>query len=213
MGMKRIKLFENFNNYKGKDLVIVDIQPEYEKGFDFETYEFTEFLNENHNLFNSITILYNGEWTLGMINEFDYKMWMWENGLEEGVEDNFEFYDKGYAFFRYCMDSNIEDGITINLIKYMIKMDINDTRDLDAEFWDGLIEEYKKMGVDMNDARELLEHSDDMIHIPDLMDELKYLRSGNILLTGGHIEECLREVVIALKSLDMDYEILEKFIY
>lgn len=190
--MKYFKLFEQYNQYQGKDLVIVDIQPEYEGGFDFHTEDFISFLNENYELFNSITILYNGEWTLGMISENDYKWWFIENGLEEGVEDNFKFYDKGYAFFRYIIDNNIDDDITINLIKYMIHKEINDTREIDEDTWDELIEYYKQEGVDMEDVRELLEFSGDMINIPDLMEELKGLRSGNILLTGGHVEECLR---------------------
>lgn len=210
--MKYLKLFENFSSYRNKDLVVVDIQPEYETGFDFSIFDFTAFLNENHELFNSITILYNGADTLGMVSENDYAWWLIENGLEEDVLSSLDFYDKGYAFFRYCIDSDIDDDITANLIKYMIDKDVRESRDLDEEFWNELISYYKSIDVDMSDVRELLEHSDDMIYIPDLVDELKNIR-GDILLTGGHVEECLREVVLALKAMGSDYEILDEFTY
>lgn len=211
--MKYFKLYEDYTSYQGKDLIIVDIQPEYEKTFTFDTYDFVNFLNDNYETLNSITIFYNGYQTLGMIEEGDYTMWLMENGLNEDVLNYITFYDKGYAFFRYCIDSNIADDITINLIKYMIENNITETRDLDDSAWDDLIDFYKNEGVDMSDVRTLLEHSDDMIYIPELMYELKKLPTNNILLTGGHVEECLREVVLALKALNIDYELLDEFIY
>ena len=210
--MKYFKLYEQYSQYQGKDLVVVDIQPEYEGGFGFATEDYINFLNENHEMFNSITILYNGE-SLGMVSEYEYKDWFYMNGLDEDVMDSLEFYDKGYAFFRFCMDSDIEDELTVLLIKYMIANDINETRDIEEETWDELIAHYNEMGVDMSDVRELLEHSGDMINIPDLMDELRGLRSGNILLTGGHTQECLREVVIALNALDMEFDMFDEFTY
>ena len=170
------------------------------------------FLNGNHEMFNSITVLYNGE-SMGMVSEHEYIDWFYQNELQEELFDTFKFYDKGYAFFRFCMDKGIDDDLTVYLIKYMIANDINDTRDIDEDTWNELISYYQEMDVDMSDVRELIEHSLDMLNIPDLMEELKELTSGNILLTGGHSEECLKEVELALKALDMEYELLEDFIY
>ena len=148
--MKHLKLFESHSSYNGKDLIIVDIQKEYEDGFSFEIYEFTSFLNDNHDLFNSITVLYNGAETLGMISESEYKWWLIENSLDEEVLDSINFYDKGYAFFRYCMDNSIDDSLTVNLIRYMFENDINDSREIDEEVWNDLINHYKDMDVDMS---------------------------------------------------------------
>ena len=50
-----------------------------------------------------------------------------------------------------------------------------------------------------------------MINIPDLMDFLK--RYSNIVLTGGGINECLKEVEIALNSLDKPYKVLTQYTY
>jgi len=43
------------------------------------------------------------------------------------------------------------------------------------------------------------------------MDFLK--RYSNIVLTGGGIYECLKEVEIALMALDKSYQILNEFTY
>jgi len=194
------------SSFAGKTLVVVDIQPEYEKGFSFETHEFIEFLNQNHEEFSNIVILYNGAETLGMISEGDYHMWLVENGLEEDILNDLYFYDKGYAFFRYCIDESIDEEQIVNLVKFMKAYDINDSRDMTKEKW---LEFVKEHGDE--DIRELLEFSDDMINIPDLMDELD--RYNNIVLTGGGVDECLKEVELSLDALGKSYKIFNTFTY
>ena len=88
----------------------------------------------------------------------------------------------------------------------MIEKDINDSRQLDEEFWDEFIERYGD-----EDVRELLEFADDCINIPDLMEYLS--NYNNIVLVGGGIDECLKEVEIALIALDKPYTTIPKFIY
>jgi len=51
-----------------------------------------------------------------------------------------------------------------------------------------------------------------MINIPDLMDFLKKYGT-KIILCGGGIRECLKEVEIALMALDKNYNILTKYTY
>lgn len=128
-------------------------------------------------------------------------------GVNEEVINNSTFFDKGYAFFRYCIDSGIDHDQIVNLVNFMMKNNINDSRELDEnDFWDKFIEEYGD-----EDIRELMEMSDDMIYIPDLMNFLK--DKSNIILTGGGIDECLKEVEIALMVLNKPYQILEEFTY
>lgn len=202
---KRVDIIENDGSYGGRDLVVVDIQPEYMSGINFLP-SFINFINENYIEFNRIIFLYNGYDTLGMINESDYIMWWLENGLDEEVIDHITFYDKGYAFFRYCIDEGIEDESIVNLVKHMIDNGVNDSRDLGDDFWNEFIELYGD-----EDIRELLEYADDMINIPDLMDVLE--RYNNIILCGGGINECLKEVELSLDVLDKNYSILDKFTY
>ncbi len=159
------------NPIAGKHLVVVDIQPEYIGGFKHFLYKFINFLNTNYEHLGSLTFLYNGKNTLDMIDEVEYKMWWEENGLSIEVIDGANFYDKGYAFFRYCIDSGIDDQSISELVKYMIEKDVNDSRELDNEFWNGFVERYGTHNV-----RELMEFSDDCIYIPDLMEYLTDFR-------------------------------------
>lgn len=206
--INRIHEKSGINITNGADLIVVDIQPEYKDGFTFNLTSFYEFLNENYEGMRSLTFLFNGEDTLGMVSENDFKNWMFEYGLDEEIVYNTTYYDKGYAFFRYCMDSGIDDEDVADLVKFMVKHDVNDSRDMDEEMWGVFMKEYN---VDQSEVRDLLEHSDDMINIPELMDFIS--RYSNIVLCGGGINECLKEVEIALMALDKPYRVLTKYTY
>lgn len=207
---QRNKILENsnINIVTNSNFISVDIQPEYQDSFTFDIYSFTEFLNKNYNKLNSLTFLFNGP-ELGFPSENEYMWWLVENGLNEEVLNYATFYDKGYAFFRYCMDEGIDDDELINLIKYMMSHNINDSREIDEKMWNDFMMKYN---YDQSEIRDLLEVADDMINIPELMNFLqKY--SGKIILCGGGINECLKEVEIALMVLDKNYNILTKFTY
>lgn len=208
---QRNKLLESsgINMTQNANLISVDIQPEYEDGFTFDVYSFVSFLNENYGGMNSLTFLYNGNDTLGMITETDYKMWLMDNGLNESIFNSARFYDKGYAFFRYCMDESVDDDEIIDLVKYMIQHNINDSREIDEEMWVNFMQEYQ---YDSSEIRDLLELADDCINIPDLMDYLQRY-SGNLVLCGGGINECFKEVELALSALSKQYSVLTQFTY
>jgi hypothetical protein len=215
MRKNKLKLVEQINRINelfgndavsGKHLCVVDIQPEYEKAFGNMLPEFIDFLNENYGNLGHLTFFYNGYDTLGMISEGDYKMWWLDNGLEEHIVYGATFYDKGYAFFRYCIDEGIDDEQIVNIVKYMVEKNVNDSRDLDKDFWNEFIERYGN-----EDIRELLEFAGDAINIPDLMDELSGYKG--VVICGGGINECLKEVEIALDSLGTQYTVLSKYTY
>lgn len=191
----------------GKTIINVDIQPEYQKYITFNLQEWVNFINENSKS-NDIIFLYNGYDTLGMIDENSFKDWLIELGIDEDIIYNSTFYDKGYAFFRYCIDNSIDEDNIADLVKYMIKHNINDSRDIDEDMWNSYMEETNHT---QQDVRDLLEPADDMINIPDLMNFLN--KYSNIVLTGGGINECLKEVEIALLSLDKKYNTLSQFVY
>jgi len=194
------------NPAAGKHLVVVDIQPEYLNWCKSILPSFIKFLNQNYQSFGSLTFFYNGYDTLGMITEDDYRTWLVDMGLDEEIAYNTKMYDKGYAFFRYCMDSNISEDSISNLVRMMMSKDIHDSRELTEEFWDEYVDNYGDKNI-----RELLEFADDCISIPDLMHELKNYRG--IVLCGGGINECLKEVEIALNALNKPYNVLTKFTY
>lgn len=199
-------IIKEFSKFKmRKSIISVYIQPEYEKFITFDLYSWVNYINEV-GMNNDIIFLYNGYDTLGMVTESDYKEWLYMLGIDEEIIYNkATFYDKGYAFFRYCIDNSIDESDIIELVKYMIKKDVNDSRDID---WDDFMED---TSGNKEYVRNLLEYSDDLVSIPDLMNFLDSYT--NIILMGGGIDGCLKEVEIALMSLDIKYEILKKFTY
>lgn len=200
------KILNENINLNGKTIINVDIQPEYESYISFIP-DWIDFLNKNHEN-NRIVFLYNGEDTMGMVSEREFINWLYDNGVEEEVLNDSEFYDKGYAFFRYCMDEGIEDDEIIDLVRYMNNNDINDSRDMDEDAWNGFMNQYN---YDQSEVKDLLEVADYAINVPELMD---YLRDkNNIVLTGGGINECLKEVEIALGALDKNYLKLNQYVY
>ena len=197
----------NETSFQGKTLISVDIQPEYQDWIGFNLGDWAEFINTSAEN-NRLVFLYNGADSLGMVSEYEYIDWLLDLGVEEDVLQNINFYDKGYAFFRYCMDSNIDEDNIVDLIQYMINNNINDSRDIDEEMWNDYMETTQH---DQEEVRELLENAGDMIHIPDLMSFLK--NHSNIVLFGGGINECLKEVEIALLALNKNYDILNQYTY
>ena len=197
------------NSVQGANLISVDIQPEYQDYLSFDLSDYLQFLNENIELMSSLTFLYNGADTLGMVSETDFMMWLVENGFEEDNLNFSRFYDKGYAFFRYCMDEGVDDEDIVALVKFMVANQINDSRDMDETRWNDFM---LSSDVDRTEIRDLMENIDDMINVPDLMDFLRNY-GGKIILTGGGINECLKEVEIALMALDRPYNVLTRFTY
>lgn len=183
-------------------LIVVDIQPEYKSYIPFLN-EWVAYINKTK---QKITFLYNGHETLGMVTESDYQDWLVDIGVDEEVVYNATFYDKGYAFFRYCMDIGTDNDEIVGLVKFMHQSGVNDTRDLDDAFWDEYVAQNGS-----KDLRETMQHSQDCINIPDLMDFLQGY--NNITLCGGGINECLKEVEIALDALNKKYKVLTQYVY
>jgi hypothetical protein len=193
-------------NAVGRHLIVVDVQPEYAPYMHGIQYELFEYINTHIEELAGLTFLYNGKDTMGMVSESDYRMWLVENGLDEDIAYEVTLYDKGYAFFRNCMDRGGDDEELVNLVRFMRDNNINDSRELDEEFWNAFIDEYGSENI-----KELMEDSEDCINIPDLMDFLE--RLNNIVLVGGGIYECLKEVELALDALDKNYDTWYKFTY
>lgn len=208
LGEQIFKMKQLLNEGVSNHLIVVDIQPEYEAGFTFNINEFCNKLNHIIDEGVRVTMLYNGADTIGMIDKNDYIIWLLENGLDEENLGYINMYDKGYAFFRYCMDEGVNEDEITNLVRFMMKHQINDSREITEEFWDMFEAEYSP-----DDIRELVEYADDCINIPELMDYLDDIIHGTVYLTGGGVNECLKEVEIALNAMNKPYIIYPEFTY
>ncbi len=185
-----------------KTLLVVDIQPEY-KDYIYFIPDFVKYVNRTK---NNVVFLYNGADTLGMIPEPEYQEWLTEKGVRDNVVYNATFYDKGYAFFRNCMDRGLDHDEIVGLVKLMYEKGVNDSRDLDEDFWEEYVAQFGSQ-----DFREAVEKSEDCIYIPELMDFLT--NYDDIILCGGGEHQCLKEVEIALDALGKKYKRLEQYIY
>lgn len=189
-------------------LVVVDVQPEYEDAMSYSIESFCEWINSYGGKFGNILFLFNGP-DLGMVEQSELQEWYLNNGMEEEFVYDSDYFDKGYAFFRYCMDSDIGHDEIVSLVKYMKANDINDSRDItDRELWDDFVE---NSGFDVSEIRELMEYADDCISIPDVMDELRSY--NNITIVGGGEFECLNEIEIALDANGQKYRRIDEWIY
>ena len=128
--------------------------------------------------------LYNGsESGDGTIGENEYNEWLLELGVDEKVLDNAMFYDKGYSFFRDCMDSRVDEEDIVELVKLMMNNGIYDGRDINKEMWDEFVKKTHN-----NKIRKFIEDEDGIITIPELIEFIN--NYSNIILTGGGEYEC-----------------------
>ena len=206
---QRLKILENsgVNTLQGQNLISVDIQEAYATYMGFQPYTFGEMINNSYEALNSLTFLFNGD-SMGFPDEEQYRWWLIEEcGIREEITASAWFYDKGYAFFRFCMDEGIDDDELVDFIGFMISHDINDSRDIDEEMWAAFMQEYG-----YQDIQDLLEPAEDMINVPELMEFLQRY-SGKLMLCGGGIQECLKEVELALMALGKPYNVLTQWTY
>ncbi len=137
--IKKVTLNESSTNFNGKTIVNVDIQPDYINYITFNINNWVNFINKNSKN-NTIIFLYNGsESGVGTIGENEYNEWLLELGVDEKVLDNAMFYDKGYSFFRDCMDSRVDEEDIVELVKLMMNNGIYDGRDINKEMWDEFV--------------------------------------------------------------------------
>jgi hypothetical protein len=196
-------------NYNNRVIFSIDIQPAYEQYIGREMIRnFINFLNKNYST-NKIVLFYNGD-SMGFETESEYIHWLYEKGADEECLESIKFYDKGYAFFRDCMDSNIDHSDIIALVRFMYKNTINDARDLNKSKWN----QFKKENdLTSEEIIDFLSTERGYIHIPELMDFINDMSVNNVILFGGGRKECLKEVQIALDALNINYEKLEQLIY
>ncbi len=183
------------------NMVVVDIQPEYSSSIHFLP-EFIDFLNEND--FAKVLYLYNGE-DLGMSSESDLISWLLDNGLDEDKIDDFDFFEKNYAFFRDLMDQGMGEDDIVEIGQFVMKKRKHDWRDLNGEEWEELDSIVSDISDDSNRGENM------MFYLPEVVDEIKPLRLP--LLAGGGRNECLREVELVFQMLNKRYRLHRKFVY
>lgn len=177
-------------------LVIVDIQPVYEKYISFNLNNFSNYINK---FSGDIHVFYNGE-DFGLDKKEDIINWYYDNGVKEKTLDKLIFFEKNYAFFRDLMDTGVDEEKIIEIGKLMIKNKKYDIRDL-------IEDELSELGLDDD-----FDVNDYGFYIPDVLLEIQKL-PNNCILIGGGKDECLAEVELCFKMLNKPYKLNYDLIY
>lgn len=192
-----MRLEKYLTEKRKNNVIVVDVQPMYEKWIKFDMFDFTNFLNSQ----GSILYFYNGPETVGVDNEDKILYWLWDNGLDEDKSIDITWVDKGYGFFRNWMDSGMDWSDIKKAIRYMLMKKEWDSRDIPAEEWQKIIPEYSEY------------HEGDNIYMPPeiRIDKLKKW-SGSYLVGGGK-NECLKEIQILMSAFNIRYKLVRDFVY
>jgi hypothetical protein len=200
-----LKAYKTFESLGSVNLLVVDVQPAYEKFFDARDYlSYISQLMGRMNFNGRVLYLYNGP-ELGYESEPELMDWMVDNGFPEDMLGYVEFFDKGYGWFRYCMDQGKRNEL-VDLLKWMLSNGVDYTEEMDEEQWSDFI----SGDPDREDLRELID-ADGGVPLPSVTDELKNL--SRLQVMGGKDTECLAEILILLDALEIDYEELDDYIY
>ena len=185
--------------------ISVDVQSEYMDHVNFDVAEYYKWM---YDTFSQVIVYVNGV-ELGFPSKEEHISWLvYDMGVDEEIVDSFDFREKGYAFFRSCMDEGYHECLT-ELIEYMFKNGINDSRDLDEDDFDKIKNEFEYC----DEIIEFIQDSGDGIFIPDLMHELSADSLNKVTLSGGGDTECLEEVRLALTALGIQYTDMREYIY
>ena len=141
---------------------------------------------------------------------------MWENMKKDYLSGKFcpIIINKQYDFFRDLIDDEAySDEFIVSLIQLMIKNNIENGEEI-------LLEE-NYLNDDLNNLCEKFNvltpdffAKHDTFYIPnELKNELDSKISNNCVLVGGGINECLKEISILLKALNIEHTINKNFCY
>jgi len=185
----------------GVPVIIIDVQPSYDKWCSKVAYKLMPFLNKRQ---GKILAFFNGP-DLGMEDSDEVMNYFIEHGLDEELASRVDFRAKTYAFFRPWMDSGMDRKNLIKAIRYMVLKRVNDSRDIDSSEWPAVF------GDEYNDVEHIV-NGNDSIFMPDVsLQELK--QYSGCYLCGGGKDECLSEFRLILEALNIKYKLVGDFIY
>jgi len=187
-----MNLYSEKQKIMTKKIIIIDIQPLYQRSIYFSLPEFVEHISK----YDDILYYYVGE-SLEGDTEQEIIWWLIENGINENIINKIHFIDKSYAFFRCWMDTGVDHDDIIETVRYMINSDINDSRDIDIE---------------LNDCFDFINNTADCINLPDIcLNQVKQFNNAEVI--GGGRYECLAEMEILFEALNINYNLNDFFIY
>lgn len=134
---------------------------------------------------------------------------MWDEMVEEYYSENFQpnIFTKEYAFFRSLMDEGYSDELIVELGKLMRKYNIKDAREISGSDFEEIFKDLfnrHSVEIDFEDFPFYLPH--------DLMENLSNL-PDNVIIVGGGVNECLKEIELLMQILDKPYSVNNQYCY
>lgn len=184
-------------------LMIIDVQQTFEGSQDLD-----EKILELSKGYGDIILLQD---VISGDGVFPYDMWT-EMALayEEG-DFNPRVITKEYGFFRNLMDEGFDDELIVDLARFLISKGLRDGRDIQEDLSEQDMQEYqkvlKKHGVEDIDFESYI------LYIPDLKEDLEEVVSNGVVLVGGGLNECLKEVSLLLDVLGISHSVDMSCVY
>ncbi|MDD5152014.1 MAG: hypothetical protein PHC28_16295 [Flavobacterium sp.] len=189
----KMKTFIEFLNEDiniNKPLIVVDIQPEYQRFCKkLITKKFIDIINNQKN----IIWFWNGE---DYTNDTKEKLINWLNDFDIDT-DHIIFIEKGYGFFRDWMDMGIDSSTIISVIREMVLKKVTNSDDLDPEYIDKITDGATHISN---------------IYLPNISISMLKKLSGAYICGGGK-NECLWEIELLMNAFNIKYTELKDFIY
>ena len=191
-----MSLLDYLVEVRKKNVIVVDVQPQYKGYIHFNMFECAEFLNNQRDLL----VFYNGPDTVGQDTKIGVLHWWGEWGFDTIKGRSAKWIDKGYGFFRSWMDEGVDEKRIQEVVRYMVMNRIQDSRDIPDDILLNFVEGYNEF---------LLQ---DPISLPDISLGMLKKWSGSYLIGGGR-NECLKEIKILLDTFNIRYTIVKKFTF
>lgn len=196
-------LSDILNERVGSNLLVVDVQPAYDRWCRRVTPGISALLNSHT---GNRYCLYNADGLTDDTRE-SVAMYLGDHGVTEDALDGINFFEKSYGFFRAWMDQDVPERIIIKTIRAMVQHRVNDSRDLDVN---SVLTPYeqerglKLWGVDWEDEG---------IYMPDFMPISLLKRMSPFLLCGGARDQCLKEIELICNAFNIRYKRIDALIY
>jgi hypothetical protein len=196
-----MRLANFLSEKRTNNVIIVDVQPMYQKHISFDMGDFCEFLSGQRDLL----FFYNGESIGSEDRDNKLKQWYIVNGLDRKKALSSKYIDKGYGFFRGWMDIGIEPGTIKKAIRFMLEKKVNDSRDIDEDEW-------RKTIPDLDDEAGS-DWYQEPIYLPGEIN-IGFLKKwqGSYICGGGE-SACLKEMLILFSTFNITVIKVEAFIY
>jgi len=196
-------LSDLLNERIGSNLLVVDVQPAYDRWCRKVAPGIASLLNSHT---GDRYCLYNAE---GLTDDSKQSvaMYLSEYGVTEEALDGINFIEKSYGFFRSWMDQEVPERIIIKTIRAMVQNRVHDSRDLDVNTVLTSYEQergLKLWGVDWDDEG---------IYMPDFMPISLLKRMSPFLMCGGARDQCLREIELLCNAFNIRYKRIDALIY